>query len=143
MTLINPMRGNSGFKAANRQKRFYSVRDCLMFVPQQDEHENMEDMSIFDMNVVDEADNDNGIPVEEDEDKAQDFSEELCDEDELLRDSEEQHRENMGLEDELQMDEVSPTVSELMSGHFSTCLMWKIACHLFQAQSPSNFSHQD
>ncbi|CAL8308083.1 unnamed protein product [Lota lota] len=77
----------------------FNVLNCLVFIPQQDDHENMQDMSIFDMNVVDEADNDNGIPAEVDEDKMQDFTEELCDEDELLQDTEEQYKEKMGLDD--------------------------------------------
>ena len=117
--------------------KFYSVFDCLVFHPQQDDHENMQDMSIFDMNVVDEADNDNGIPAEDEEDITQDSADDLCNEDELLKDSEEQ-----GLEDESQMDDVSPSVSQFISGHFSTCLMRKMACVFVQAQSPLNFSLQ-
>ncbi|XP_056459938.1 scaffold attachment factor B1 isoform X1 [Gadus chalcogrammus] len=77
----------------------------------QEEHENMQDMSIFDMSVVDEADNDNGIPAEVEEDKMQD-SEELCDEDELLQDTVEQDKEKMGLDDASPSDEKS--VSELL-----------------------------
>ena len=85
---------------------------CLVFLPQQDEHENMQDMSIFDMSVVDEADNDNGIPAEVEEDKMQD-SEELCDEDELLQDTVEQDKEKMGLEDASPTDEVSLSLMDV------------------------------
>lgn len=33
----------------------------------QDEHESMQEMDILDMNVLDETENDNGIPAEDDE----------------------------------------------------------------------------
>ena len=75
----------------------------------------MQDMSIFDMSVVDEADNDNGIPAEGEEDKMQDSTKEPCDEDELLQDSEEQEKEKMGLDDASPTDEVSPSLMDLWS----------------------------
>ena len=95
----------------------FTVSPCffhyLIFIPQQDDHENMQDMSIFDMSVVDEADNDNGIPAEVEEDKLQESTEEPCDEDELLQDTEEQDKEKLGLDDESPIDEVSPSLMDL------------------------------
>lgn len=43
-----------------------------------DNHENMEEMDILDMNILDETENDNGLPAEDD---TEDFT---CGEDELL-----------------------------------------------------------
>lgn len=37
------------------------------------EHENMQDMDILDMNILDETDNDNGIPAEDDEYGSENF----------------------------------------------------------------------
>uniref|UniRef100_A0A4W6G3L9 Scaffold attachment factor B n=1 Tax=Lates calcarifer TaxID=8187 RepID=A0A4W6G3L9_LATCA len=39
----------------------------------QDDHENMQEMDILDMNVLDETENDNGIPAEDDEDYPENF----------------------------------------------------------------------
>ncbi|XP_054458958.1 scaffold attachment factor B1 [Anoplopoma fimbria] len=54
----------------------------------QDDHENMQEMDILDMNVLDETENDNGIPAEDEEDEAVDFH---SDEDALL---DEEHEED-------------------------------------------------
>uniref|UniRef100_A0A669EMC6 Scaffold attachment factor B n=1 Tax=Oreochromis niloticus TaxID=8128 RepID=A0A669EMC6_ORENI len=40
---------------------------------QEDEHENMQDMDILDMNILDETENDNGIPAEDDEFGSENF----------------------------------------------------------------------
>ncbi|XP_028260089.1 scaffold attachment factor B1 isoform X2 [Parambassis ranga] len=48
----------------------------------QDDHENMQEMDILDMNVLDETENDNEIPVEHNEDEADNF---FQDEDAILR----------------------------------------------------------
>lgn len=61
---------------------------------QQDELENMQEMDILDMNVLDEAENDNGMPVEED-----------IDEDEILKSPNEegnQVEEDVAMKDEEQ-----------------------------------------
>ncbi|XP_070816504.1 scaffold attachment factor B1 isoform X2 [Chaetodon trifascialis] len=47
----------------------------------QDEHESMQEMDILDMNILDETENDNGIPAEDYEDAAENFH---SDEDALL-----------------------------------------------------------
>lgn len=39
----------------------------------QDDHENMQDMDILDMNILDETENDNGIPAEDDEYESENF----------------------------------------------------------------------
>ncbi|XP_068447483.1 scaffold attachment factor B1 [Clinocottus analis] len=56
----------------------------------QDDHENMQEMDILDMNVLDETENDNGIPAEDHEDEAgnchSDEDALLNDEDALLND---------------------------------------------------------
>lgn len=39
----------------------------------QDDHENMQEMDILDMNVLDETENDNGIPAEDYEDENENF----------------------------------------------------------------------
>ncbi|XP_029356278.1 scaffold attachment factor B1 isoform X2 [Echeneis naucrates] len=39
----------------------------------QEDHENMQEMDILDMNVLDETDNDNGIPIEDYDDEAENF----------------------------------------------------------------------
>ncbi|CAL8253669.1 unnamed protein product [Merluccius merluccius] len=100
----------------------------------QDDHENMQDMSIFDMNVVDEADNDNGIPAEDDEDIMQDSADDFCNEDELLNDSQEQSKEMMGLEDESQMDDVSPS---FLVNHCCVSEVIKL-CHSIPVKSVEN-----
>ncbi|CAJ1060488.1 scaffold attachment factor B1 [Xyrichtys novacula] len=58
---------------------------------QQDDHENMQEMDILDMNVLDETENDNGIPAEDEEEEAENL-----DEDALLN---EEH-DNRGFESE-------------------------------------------
>uniref|UniRef100_A0A3B4U484 Scaffold attachment factor B n=1 Tax=Seriola dumerili TaxID=41447 RepID=A0A3B4U484_SERDU len=42
----------------------------------QDDHENMQEMDILDMNVLDETDNDNGIPAEDDDEETENLHEE-------------------------------------------------------------------
>lgn len=39
----------------------------------QDDPENMQEMDILDMSILDETENDNGIPAEDDEDKPDNF----------------------------------------------------------------------
>lgn len=46
-----------------------------------DNHESMQEMDILDMNILDETENDNGLPAEDDGDDNENFH---CDEDELL-----------------------------------------------------------
>ncbi|XP_034561931.1 scaffold attachment factor B1 isoform X2 [Notolabrus celidotus] len=43
----------------------------------QDDHESMQEMDILDMNVLDETENDNGIPAEDDEDEAENLDEDM------------------------------------------------------------------
>lgn len=49
----------------------FSYIICLFIF--QDEHESMQEMDILDMNVLDETENDNGIPAEDYEDEAENF----------------------------------------------------------------------
>lgn len=46
-----------------------------------DDHENMQDMDILDMNILDDTENDNGIPAMEDDEDTENFH---CGDDELL-----------------------------------------------------------
>ncbi|KAL3047804.1 hypothetical protein OYC64_021886 [Pagothenia borchgrevinki] len=52
----------------------------------QDDHENMQEMDILDMSVLDDTENDNGIPAEDDEEDTVNLS---CDDDVLLKDENE------------------------------------------------------
>ncbi|KAM4629441.1 scaffold attachment factor B1 isoform 2-T2 [Polymixia lowei] len=77
---------------------------------QQDEQDNMEDMDILDMNVLDEAENDNGIPAEEDENEIQNFHteegyEEEEEEQEVVKDSV-QDNGRIQSEDESKVEEI-------------------------------------
>ena len=68
----------------------------------QDDHENMQEMDILDMNILDDTENDNGIPAEDDEDKADNFHSE---QDVLLNDDD---YANFDAEDEAGGPEVRP-----------------------------------
>ncbi|XP_071776576.1 scaffold attachment factor B1 isoform X2 [Centroberyx gerrardi] len=73
----------------------------------QDDQDNMQDMDILDMNVLDEAENDNGIPAEEDEDEIQNLdAEEGNEEEEEAVIDEEQDNEPMESEDESKVEEM-------------------------------------
>ncbi|XP_034002921.1 scaffold attachment factor B1 isoform X4 [Trematomus bernacchii] len=52
----------------------------------QDDHENMQEMDILDMSVLDDTENDNGIPAEDDEEETVNLP---CDDDALLKDENE------------------------------------------------------
>ena len=52
----------------------------------QDDHENMQEMDILDMSVLDDTENDNGIPAEDDEEETVNLP---CDDDALLKDDNE------------------------------------------------------
>lgn len=67
----------------------------------QDDPENMQEMDILDMNVLDETENDNGIPAEDDEDESKISP---IEEDALL--SEEQDNKTLESEDEARAPEV-------------------------------------
>jgi len=115
----------------------------LFLIPQQQEdHESMQDMSIFDMNVVDEAadeddDDDNkknnDAMLEEDEDEVQDGEEEFGDEDEL------EEEEETGLEDESHIDKVSPHRVDGRPPEQVWCRREGL-CICFKPNPPLNFS---
>ncbi|KAK5870223.1 hypothetical protein PBY51_024876 [Eleginops maclovinus] len=73
----------------------------------QDDHENMQEMDILDMNVLDDTENDSGIPAEDDEDET---GIPPCDEDALLKDE----NENKILESEDEAKDPEMEVSELL-----------------------------
>uniref|UniRef100_A0A7N6AQU0 Scaffold attachment factor B n=1 Tax=Anabas testudineus TaxID=64144 RepID=A0A7N6AQU0_ANATE len=69
----------------------------------QEDHENMQDMDILDMNVLDETENDNGMPAEDDEDDMENFHDEEY-EDEMM--NEEHDSRALESEDEAKDPEV-------------------------------------
>ncbi|XP_067370610.1 scaffold attachment factor B1 isoform X3 [Channa argus] len=54
----------------------------------QEDHENMQEMNILDMNILDDTENNNGMPAEDDEDQMENFHEEEC----ALMDEERENR---------------------------------------------------
>uniref|UniRef100_A0A7N8YFC0 Scaffold attachment factor B n=1 Tax=Mastacembelus armatus TaxID=205130 RepID=A0A7N8YFC0_9TELE len=73
----------------------------IIFLSQEDlrfDHENMQEMDILEMNVLDDTENDNGIPAEDDEEDTENFLEEedamLNDEPDAAFESEDEGREN-------------------------------------------------
>lgn len=61
--------------------RLQQISSFLFQEEPQDDQENMQEMDILDMNILDETENDNGIPAEDDEDDAANIH---TDEDALL-----------------------------------------------------------
>ncbi|XP_041647678.1 scaffold attachment factor B1 [Cheilinus undulatus] len=84
-----------------------------------DDHENMQDMDILEMNVLDETENDNGIPAEDEE-----FEAENLDEDALL--NEEREHQDYESEDEARGPEMEDSgMSE--RDEFMTCSSVKVS----------------
>ncbi|XP_070764655.1 scaffold attachment factor B1 isoform X2 [Enoplosus armatus] len=87
----------------------------------QDDHENMQEMDILDMNVLDETENDNGIPAENDEDETENFP---SDEDAVL--NEEQDRRASESEDEARCTEMDEP-EMLDKDEYMTCSSINVA----------------
>lgn len=86
----------------------------------QDDSENMQEMDILDMNILDEAENDNAIPEEEKDEDADDFH---CNDDEMLNDEHE-----FIAEDETEDPEVRNETLSLSSFVFYNC--WTGKCYI-------------
>ncbi|XP_026200635.1 scaffold attachment factor B1 isoform X2 [Anabas testudineus] len=82
----------------------------------QEDHENMQDMDILDMNVLDETENDNGMPAEDDEDDMENFHDEEY-EDEMMN---EEH-DSRALESEDEAKDPEMYDSEVEKGEYFTC----------------------
>ncbi|XP_042337131.1 scaffold attachment factor B1 [Plectropomus leopardus] len=81
-------------------------------------HENMQEMDILDMNVLDETENDNGIPAEDDDDEEEDAANFPSDEDALLND--EHNNKTLETEDEALGPEMDESQMEERE-EFMTC----------------------
>nr|XP_040039638.1 scaffold attachment factor B1 isoform X2 [Gasterosteus aculeatus aculeatus] len=78
---VTPKRASKDMRPENDEPEDSTIEEDPTMEEPQDFPENMQEMNILDMNVLDETENDNGIPAEDDEDEASNVH---SDEDALL-----------------------------------------------------------